>query len=88
MSMHSVLENTVFPALSDRVGLASPPLGLSSVLPLEGAGSQTPGVAEHLLPIGSSVVDLRTLPAAPHGWVVTHLQAGTRLTSTGSFLWL
>lgn len=38
--------------------------GMSSVLPLEGAGSQAPAVAVHLLPMGSSVVDFGALPAA------------------------
>lgn len=72
-----------------RDRLASPRRvhGLSSVPPLGGAGSQAPAGAAHLSPISSSVVDLRALPAAPHPWIVTHLQSGTRLTSSGSSLW-
>lgn len=44
--------------------------GLSSVLSLEGAGSQAPVVAAHLWLMGSSVAHLRTLPAGPRSSIV------------------
>lgn len=58
------VESATKPCVRVRLATLSCMLGLSSVLPVEGAGSLVPAVAAYLLLIGSSAAYFGTLPAA------------------------
>lgn len=67
-----------------RVWLSGPFMGVWIVLCSPLRGHRSPGSSGGRATVndGSSVVDLRTLPAGPRHWIVgpTHLQSGACLT--------